>query len=265
MKSKIKAIILDWAGTTVDFGSNAPVAAFILAFEHFGIAPTMEETRAPMGLPKRGHIETMLSDKRLSGLWRERYGRPHTEEDIDAVYAAFEPMLMATLPTYADPLPDVVHTVKELRRADMKIGSTTGYTEAMIQVVAPAARKKGYSPDSLVCPDETGGIGRPYPYMLWRNLEKLQIASFDEVIKVGDTAADMEEGRNAGCLTVGILKGSNMMGLSANEFDNLSAVETAAHYEMARKKYQKAGTDHILDDITALPGFVERINRERRL
>ncbi len=69
MKSKIKAIILDWAGTVVDFGSNAPVAAFVKAFETFGITPTMDETRAPMGMQKRAHIETMLKGKRLSALW----------------------------------------------------------------------------------------------------------------------------------------------------------------------------------------------------
>ena len=36
---KIEAVIFDWAGTTVDYGSFAPVVAFAKAFEKFGIKP----------------------------------------------------------------------------------------------------------------------------------------------------------------------------------------------------------------------------------
>lgn len=262
MKSNIKAVILDWAGTTVDFGSNAPVAAFIRAFAAFGITPTMEETRAPMGQQKRAHIESMLSGSRLSALWQEQHGRPHTQEDIDRIYAEFEPLLLASLSDFAAPLPDVIRTVENLRESGIKIGSTTGYTASMMRVVAPAAKELGYAPDCLVCPDETGS-GRPDPFMLWRNLEKLQIASIDAALKVGDTAADIAEGKNAGCLTVGVIKGSNMLGLSESEFGALSTVEIAAHYETAKKKYQAAGADYIIDDLSALPALVERINRER--
>ena len=45
---KIKAVIFDWAGTTVDFGCMAPVQAFVEVFKEFGIEPTMEEVREPM-------------------------------------------------------------------------------------------------------------------------------------------------------------------------------------------------------------------------
>ena len=46
---KYDGIIFDWAGTTVDYGCFAPVKAFIEAFEQFGITPTLEEVRKPMG------------------------------------------------------------------------------------------------------------------------------------------------------------------------------------------------------------------------
>ena len=61
---KIEGIIFDWAGTTVDFGSFAPVQAFIEAFKEFGITPTVEEVRKPMGMLKIDHIRTMLSMER---------------------------------------------------------------------------------------------------------------------------------------------------------------------------------------------------------
>ena len=262
MKSKIKAVILDWAGTTVDFGSNAPVAAFITAFEAHGITPTMEETRAPMGMQKRAHIETMLKGDRLAALWKEKHGRPYTQADIDSIYAAFEPALLASLKEYTTPLPGVLNTISKIRDMGLKIGSTTGYTAAMMDIVVPAAKEKGYSPDVLVCPDEVGGIGRPYPYMLWRNLEKIGVMSIDEVMKIGDTAADMQEGKNAGCVTAGVIKGSNMLGLSEDEHNALSSVERTMRYDMAEKSYITAGADYVIEDITALPELIEALNKE---
>lgn len=49
---KYEGIIFDWAGTTVDYGCMAPVRAFDEAFKSFGIEPTMEEIRKPMGMLK---------------------------------------------------------------------------------------------------------------------------------------------------------------------------------------------------------------------
>ena len=47
-----KLLILDWAGTAVDYGCFAPVNAFDQAFRAFGVEATMEEIRRPMGMLK---------------------------------------------------------------------------------------------------------------------------------------------------------------------------------------------------------------------
>jgi len=261
MSNAIKAIILDWAGTTVDYGCFAPVEAFTQAFLAFGVKPTIEETRAPMGMQKRAHIEKMIEGERLSNLWKERYGRPHTQADIDKIYDWFEPALFGVLEKFADPLPGVVETVAEIRRMGIAVGSTTGYTKAMMDVVVPCAKEKGYAPDCLVCPDETGGIGRPYPYMLWRNLEKLGVLSIGNVLKIGDTAADMHESKNAGCLCVGVLKGSSTLGLTSEELNAKNPDEAIALFETAKQKYKEAGADFIIEDFTFLPELIEAINR----
>lgn len=72
---KIEAVIFDWAGTTVDFGSTSPVSAFMEAFRRAGVEVTDEETRAPMGLLERDHIRTMLRMPRIEKTWREHYNR----------------------------------------------------------------------------------------------------------------------------------------------------------------------------------------------
>ncbi|MDR2089764.1 MAG: phosphonoacetaldehyde hydrolase [Clostridiales Family XIII bacterium] len=259
--TRIKAVIFDWAGTTVDFGSFAPVEAFKKAFVDFGLTPTIEETRAPMGMQKRAHIEAMLSGERLSARWRDLNGRPWTDGDVDEIYARFEPALFAVLRGHAAPLPGVLETVARIREMDVRIGSTTGYTAAMMELVAGAAASAGYAPDCLVCPDEVGGVGRPYPYMIWRNLEKMGVLSVGEALKVGDTAADMQEGKNAGCLVVGVIEGSSMLGLSEAELGALREDEKRRAFEEARRGYMWAGADRVIDNIRELPELLASLAR----
>jgi phosphonoacetaldehyde hydrolase len=248
--NKINAIILDWAGTTVDYGCFAPVNAFISAFNACGIKVGIEETRVPMGLAKRRHIEIML----------ENMGHSYTQEDVTQIYERFEPALFEVLESHTDPLPGVIEAVEKIRKMGVAIGSTTGYTKAMMDVVAPAAKKMGYTPDSLVCPEETGGMGRPEPYMLWRNLEKLRMPFIHGVLKVGDTIADIKEGKNAGCLSVGVLKGSSMLGLSEKELAKKDSDELSALLKTAEQKYVEAGADYVIEDISVLPSLIERFN-----
>ena len=91
---KFDGIIFDWAGTTVDYGCFAPVKAFIEAFEQYGITPTLEEVRKPMGMLKIDHVRTMLSMDRISGLWEEKQGRKWTEEDVQEVYELSESKIL---------------------------------------------------------------------------------------------------------------------------------------------------------------------------
>jgi phosphonoacetaldehyde hydrolase len=253
---KIKMVILDWAGTSVDFGSFAPVDAFMSAFAAFGVIPTADETRAPMGLAKRAHIAAMLSGERLATLWVEKHGRPHTEADINAVYEKFEPALFGVLKNYAKPLPGVLDTVAWLRESGIKIGSTTGYTRQMMDVVAPVAKEYGYAPDCLVCPEDVDGRGRPHPYMIWRNLEKLGAAHIGEVLKIGDTDADIKEGKAAGVLSVGVVTGSSMLGLTESELSTLDQQRKEELFAATRQKYFDCGADFVIDSIKALPTLI---------
>ncbi|MCL2222667.1 MAG: phosphonoacetaldehyde hydrolase [Oscillospiraceae bacterium] len=253
---KCKTIILDWAGTTVDFGSFAPVEAFMSAFSEYGLSPTAEETRAPMGLAKRTHVKMMLDGGRLSKEWITKFGKPHTDEDIDAIYEKFEPALLSVLKNYADPLPNVLDVVSQIRKMGIKIGSTTGYTKQMMDIVAPLAKENGYAPDFLVCPEDVSGRGRPYPYMLWRNLEALGCPHIGEVIKIGDTEADIQEGKAAGCLSVGVIAGSNVLGLSENEYTALDNKRKEELFALSREKYFASGADFVIESIAELPKLI---------
>ncbi|PFH88029.1 phosphonoacetaldehyde hydrolase [Bacillus sp. AFS088145] len=258
--NKVEGIILDWAGTTVDFGCFAPVNVFIDSFKKAGIEVTMEEARAPMGMLKIDHIREMLSMPRISKLWIEKYERPFNEQDVNILYANFEPALMASLSDYANPIPGVIEVVQELRNKGLKIGSTTGYTNKMMDVVVPNAETKGYYTDFYITPDETNSFGRPYPYMIYRNMEALKLTAPWKVVKVGDTISDIKEGINAGVWSVGVIIGSSEMGLSLEEFSSLTDSEKEAIISKTEQSFRQNGADFTIKSMSELPMLIERIN-----
>ena len=256
MTNRFDAVIFDWAGTTVDYGCFAPVQAFVEAFREYGIEPTMDETRKPMGMLKHDHIATMMHMDRIARAWEDAHGSAPSDADVDAVYARFEPKLLGILDRFAEPKPGVVDAVAALRDAGLKIGSTTGYTDAMMEIVVPKAAELGYAPDYWISADGTEGYGRPYPYMIFHNMQALRLSDVRRIAKVGDTISDIREGRNAGAFTVGVTEGSSQMGLSRAEFDALSPAERDHERSMAREAFLAAGADAVIDTMAELPALL---------
>ncbi len=255
----VTAVIFDWAGTTVDFGCFAPLDVFIEIFRDRGVDITVEEARQPMGLMKRDHIAALCSMDRIRNLWSGRHGSVPGETDIDDLYGSFEPKLLGILPGYSKPIPGVVELVKSLRECGVRIGSTTGYTTPMMEVLAPRAAEKGYTPDAMVTSSDTPA-GRPYPWMVFKNMIDLQVYPAESIVKVGDTVADIHEGLNAGTWTVGVLLGGSVVGLRQEEAENMTKDKLEPVVESARKKLSGAGAHYVMDKITDLPGVIEDIN-----
>ncbi len=257
--AKIEAVIFDWAGTTVDFGSTSPVSAFMEAFRRAGIDVTDEETRAPMGMLKRDHILTMLQMPRIKAAWVEKYGSEPTRDDMERIYQDFEPALMAVLDRHCDLKPGLLETVEYLRNKDIQIGSTTGFTENMMKVVTSEAAKAGYSPDTYVTAEDVNGYGRPWPFMVFENMRRLQLKDVRRIVKVGDTTSDIQEGKNAGLITVGVVEGSSMMGLDRKGWEALSTFEKETLREQTRYKFMQAGADATINSLEELPALIETL------
>lgn len=258
---KISCVIMDWAGTAVDFGCFAPLNAFLKVFsEEKGIDITYRQAREPMGLLKIDHIKAILNMPEVNEKFCARYGRDWNMEDVNEMYVSFEKHLFASLSNFTTPIPGVLDTIKELRESGIKIGSTTGYTQAMMDVVRPGAAAKGYVVDNLVTPDNLPA-GRPAPYMIYKNMIDLAIPSVDNVVKVGDTIADIKEGVNAKVWSIGIITGSNEMGITEEEYNRRTPDELAALKQEVRERMMAAGAHFVLDNITELPACIEKINR----
>ncbi|AWX57746.1 phosphonoacetaldehyde hydrolase [Brevibacillus brevis] len=254
----MKAVVFDWAGTMVDYGCFAPLAVFLQVFKKRGIKLTAAEAREPMGMLKRDHIQALCKMERVAALWQERYGRLPNEADVDELYADFEPMLMATLHEYATPVPGAMELVGRLREQGIKIGSTTGYTREMMNVVAASAKQQGYEPDALVTPSEVPA-GRPYPWMCYQNAILLDVYPMNEMVKVGDTTSDMKEGRNAGMWTVGVLKGGSELGLSLEEVTSMPQEELDKRLAIATERLMAAGAHYVIEEIGCLDEVLKKI------
>lgn len=259
--NNIKAVILDWAGTTVDFGSFAPTSIFVEAFRQaFDIAITLEEARVPMGLGKWQHIEALGKLPGVAARWQEKYARPMSHQDIDAIYAAFMPLQIRKVVDFATPIPGVVETINGLRAQGIRIGSCSGYPRAVMDALVPAAAAQGYSPDHWVATDSLAAGGRPGPWMALENVIALGIDAVHHCVKVDDAVPGITEGLNAGMWSVGLALSGNEFGATLPEYQQMSAQDVAQRRQRAAEKLYRAGAHYVVDTLADLPAVIAQIN-----
>ena len=255
---RLRAVILDWAGTTQDHGSLAPVGAFMAVFAQFGVPITIAQARAPMGIFKLDHIRAIAGDPAVAADWRRVHGSPPGEVDVLAMYEAIVPIQEAVLPSFCDLIPGTVQAVAEIRARGYSIGSTTGYPRSVGEIAARRAIEQGYEPDVMICADEVPA-GRPEPWMLLRAMEALRAYPPHFVVKVGDTKADIDEGLNAGTWTVGVTRTGNYVGLTESELAALPADEKARRILDAAEILRRQGAHYLIGSIAELPPVLDEI------
>ena len=253
MSSAIAAVIFDWAGTVVDHGSLAPVRTLQKLFAGHEISVADEVARRDMGIAKRDHIRNLLAEPEVRGAWMNRYGRPATEADVDALYEEFMPLQMACLLDYAQVIDGAVPVVEALRARGIRIGGTTGYTRAMLEQLEAAARAQGYGTHRSLCPEDVGA-GRPHPFMCYQLAVDLKAAPLSACVKIGDTLSDIAEGCNAGMWTVGVSRTGNMSGLSAEDWEQLPAFEKTSRLARAEAAMCAHHAHYVIETVAdALP------------
>jgi phosphonoacetaldehyde hydrolase len=255
----LKAVILDWAGTTMDYGCYAPAVVFVQVFERQGVPITIAEAREPMGAHKKVHIRSISKMDAVAQRWEDTHGRRPKEDDVDAMFEDFVPLQLACLADYADLIPGCLEAVADFRQRGLKIGSTTGYTGEMMSLLLAEAKKRGYEPDASVCATDVPA-GRPYPYMCLKNAIDLQVYPVEAVVKVGDTLPDIDEGLNAGMWTIGLAKTGNEIGLNEEEIAALEPEVYEAKLARAYKRLHQTGAHYVVDSVGDVPPILDEIN-----
>ncbi len=245
-RGPVKAVILDWAGTAVDYGCRAPAQVFMKVFAEHGADITEAQAREPMGLMKRDHIRMISQMAPVAEQWQTVHGRLPNENDVEHMYADFIPLQLDILADYADPIPGALALLGQLRQRGIKVGSTTGYNHEMMDILAPEAARRGYTPDAWVCASDVPA-GRPYPWMMYANETRLGVYPPESVIKIGDTIPDIDEGLNAGAWAVGVTLTGNEIGLTEAQVKALPAGALASRLESVRWRMAAAGAHAVVD------------------
>lgn len=197
----IDLMVCDMAGTTVEEGGQV-YETLQEVMNADGLSVSDEEMHPWHGAKKEAVIEHFA------------HGTPPGEMEArihrisDAFIASVQEKYFASSKSVSFIRPELPEYFTALRSRGMKIGLDTGYPPEIQKALVDAL---GFEPlvDGYISSYQVPE-GRPYPFMIHRLMEQMNIMDTRAVCKVGDSVRDIEEGRNAGCgLVVGVLSGAD--------------------------------------------------------
>lgn len=257
---QVEAVIMDMAGTCVDFGSRAPIQAFMALFEEEGVPVTAVEARIPMGKEKREHIEALLAMPRVREHWVTVKGQEPDSANVDRLYHRFTELQKLAIAQNTQLIPGTMTLMDACERQAIKVGLNTGYSREMVSNLIPEIKSQGLEPASVVCATDVPA-GRPAPWMCLQNARELGVSGVQSCIKVDDTAVGIAEGRNAGMWTVAVAVSGNELGLSLEEWQALTDEQQQARSLQARQRLAASGAHYVIDSVAELPEVIDHINQ----
>ncbi|MFN4312983.1 MAG: HAD family hydrolase [Chitinophagaceae bacterium] len=220
-----KLVVFDIAGTTLA-DDHAVAASFRKAFAQSGLAIAEEDARPLMGYKKTEAIRIML----------EQLGEAADPELIEEIHADFvkemkEHYLGADSVVPTAGAEDMFSLLKE---KGIRIAVNTGFPREIADAILQRTKwiERGLVDDSIAS-DEVPA-GRPDPAMIRELMRRANVADASEVVKIGDTEVDVNEGREAGCALV-------------------IAVTTGA---FTREELLPYKPDYIVDHLSELPSIL---------
>ncbi|XP_001630209.2 phosphonoacetaldehyde hydrolase [Nematostella vectensis] len=196
----VQLVMFDLAGTTVDDTvSGLPLVAVVMkdAFKTHGIDIEAETVNEFRGLEKREAIRQ---------LFVKTQGRDPSSEVVDRIFQTFKETLTTYLSSIKKEIPGTTATFKYLKSKGIKIAVGSGFPHSVVESIVKTLGWSGLL--DYVSSSEKEGHGRPHPAMIDAAIRACQVRDPKSVVKVGDSKADVEEGKNAGCWTVAVLTGT---------------------------------------------------------
>jgi phosphonatase-like hydrolase len=228
--SSIQLVVFDIAGTTVRDNGNV-AEAFITAFMEYGFAMPVAEVKKVMGFRKMDAIVMLLEkfapERKDDGELADRIHTRFIDKMIE-FYMSDETLA---------PLPHAEAVFRALKQRGIKVALNTGFTRSITDTILHRLRWDDRSSliDQVICSDEVAQ-GRPHADMIEVLRDDLGIDSPAQILKVGDTEVDVEEGRNAAC-------------------GKVVSVTTGAY---TREQLRLYGPDFIIDDLQELLPIIEQ-------
>lgn len=214
------------AGTTVT-DNNFVAKAFKNAFSIHGYDVTEEQINPLMGYKKIAAIKTVM----------DQLGEEYDEELLNDIHTDFEDEMIEFY--QSDPAVSAINNVEDvfmqLKEKGVNIALNTGFPKSIADAIVDRLQwvERGLI-DDYIASDEVEE-GRPNPSMINELMLRSGVTDSKDVVKIGDTTVDIEEGINAGCAYV-------------------IAVTTGA---ATRNQLADYHPTHIIDDLSELTAILQ--------
>jgi len=201
IESPIELVVFDMAGTTVSEG-GAVYQCLRDTLAANGLEVSADAMQEVKGMDKYEALRILIERSAM---------REQLLPGLDAIHEDFVDRMIEFY--RSDPAvgeaPGAGEAFRLLHRAGLMVALNTGFSRDIAQTLIDRLNwERGGLIDASVTSDEVDR-GRPHPDMIRRLMSKLGVTDPRRVAKVGDTPADLLEGKNAGCgLVVGVTQGS---------------------------------------------------------
>jgi phosphonatase-like hydrolase len=198
----IRLTVFDVAGTTV-LDDDAVIDAAQSALAAGGVRAPRAAIKAVMGMAKPAAIRHLLCSYAA-------FPAHQIDDRVHEIHATFVQLVVERYRSdpMIRPVPDAADVFRRLRSAGVRIALDTGFSREVLDVLLARLRWDRAVVDVTVASDEVEQ-GRPHPDLIHRAMQLTGIVDPQEVAKIGDTPADIAEGRAAACgLVVGVTYGT---------------------------------------------------------
>ncbi|GLV53635.1 phosphonoacetaldehyde hydrolase [Dictyobacter sp. S3.2.2.5] len=198
----IQLVVFDMAGTTVDDTGNRVLTSLIETTRIHDLPGTPEELNEMMGMNKREVFET-LAARQLCGFSEASH------QLAQEALATFVDQMKAAYSQHVAPIAGAEETFAFLKQRGIKVALDTGFDAVIGGIILDRLNWLGRYVDCAVFSSDVPR-GRPAPFLIFRAMERLDVQDVRQVMKLGDSPADLDEGSNAGCAEViGVLSGAH--------------------------------------------------------
>ncbi len=210
--SKISMIMFDLSGTTV-YDDTGVRDCLHQAATEFDLQTTPEEILLHMGTNKIHLYQFLIARSHGKKVEIEDFEKTIYPETLDEAMKVFHRYSEIMIDHYRNEVREIEgaeDTFRWCHENGIKVATDTGFHRDITEAIMDGL---GWVRDGLVdlsvdVEHVPGEHGRPAPFMIYYAMTQLNVQSVHEVLKIGDTPADMLEGYNAGCRgVVGVLSG----------------------------------------------------------
>ena len=209
---RVSMVMFDLSGTTVQDDMGVRDCLYQAAVE-FGVETTPDEILLHMGTNKIHLYQFLIAREQGAEIDIKDFEKtkdPKTYDQAKQVFDRYQEIMIEHYRGNVQEIPGASDVFRWCHANEIKVATDTGFHHVIVEAIMEGLGwlREGLVDLAVDVEDVPGQIGRPAPFMIFHAMTQLNVQSVHEVIKVGDTPADMLEGRNAGCRgVVGVLSG----------------------------------------------------------